>query len=199
MEQEIILNEHNKQKHSIMQKRRVDTFVNIRMVILIVGIFILCSCQNASESSVIVEEETNLEVVNVEDTLTDNWNIIDSINEETLLTDTPKPPIQSLVTNFGKDIKKVYHKLDSTEIVNLNFDDYQLRFFDKELLSFREYTDECMPYYSKAKCSSCDNNILVIYGRSPQKYWNSLSGRAGDYAICTNCKEILYFELTEMN
>ena len=74
MEQEIILNEHNKQKHSTMQKRRVDTFVNIRMVILIVGIFILCSCQNASESSVIVEEETNLEVVNVEDTLTDNWS-----------------------------------------------------------------------------------------------------------------------------
>ena len=198
MEQEIILNEHNKQKHSAMQKRRVDTFVNIRMVIVIVGIF-LCSCQNTSESSVILEEETNLKVLNLEDTLTDNRNIIDSVNEEILLTDKPKPPIPSLVTNFGKDIEKVYHKLDSTEIANLNFDDYQMCFFDKELLSFREYTDECMPYYSKAKCSSCDNNILVIYGRSPQKYWNSLSGRAGDYAICTNCKEILYFELTEMN
>ena len=49
MKQEIILNEHNKQKHSTMHKRRVYTFVNIRMVIVIVGIFILCSCQNTSE------------------------------------------------------------------------------------------------------------------------------------------------------
>ena len=204
MEQEIIHNEHNKQEYFLIAKRVVNMYLNVRMSVLIVGLFILCGCQNTSESSAIGEEkasiETTIDMINVEDTLTENKTVIDSVAEEALLTDKPMPPpISSLITYFGKDIENVYRKLDSAEIANLNFDDYQLRFFDKELLSFREYTDENMPYYSKAKCSSCNNNILVIYGSTPQEYWNSLSGRAGNYAICKNCKEILYFELTEMN
>ena len=110
-----------------------------------------------------------------------------------------EPPEPSF-SRFGNDIHKVYRNLSDSEIANLDFDGYQMSSFHKVLLdSWREEAEEHRPYYSIVTCPSCMHHLLVVYGSSPQEDWESLCGRAGNLAICTHCRQVLDFELVEMN
>ena len=94
--------------------------------------------------------------------------------------------------------------MSDSEIASLSFDGYQFESYNsdyyKEILdSWEEYTDEYPPYYSVVACPTCHNNLLVVFGSSPNEYWQSLSGQEGYFAICTHCRKVLDFEIVAMN
>ena len=121
----------------------------------------------------------------------------ENIGADTMSIMVPPEPSFS---RFGNDIHKVYRNLSDSEIENLDFDGYQMSSSHKVLLdSWKEEVEEHRPYYSIVTCPLCEHHLLVVYGSSPQKDWESLCGRAGYLAICTHCRQVLDFELVVMN
>ena len=114
-----------------------------------------------------------------------------------------EPPEPSF-SRFGNDIHKVSRTLSDAEIAGLSFDGYQFGdfksdFYKETLDSWKEYADKNKPYYSVVRCPSCGHNLLVVFGSSPDEYWQSLSGQEGWFAICTHCRKVLDFEIVAMN
>ena len=118
-------------------------------------------------------------------------------------TYVPEPPEPSL-SRFGTDIHKVSRTLSDAEIASLSFDGYRFEkynddFYKKTLDSWKEYKDKYKPYYSVVTCPTCGHNLMVVFGSSPNEYWQSLCGQEGYFAICTHCRKVLDFEIVARN
>ena len=155
------------------------------------GLLVLCGCGHRGTADIAFPDSIVCGIIEDEQQS-------DSISNEILL-----PPEPSF-SRFGNDIHKVSRTLSDAEIASLSFDGYQFGdfksdFYKETLDSWKEYADKYKPYYSVVRCPSCGRNLLVVFGSSPDEYWQSLSGQEGWFAICTHCRKVLDFEIVAMN
>lgn len=116
-----------------------------------------------------------------EDSAIDDSAILNSCRATKTADSTPPSPWESL---------KVFRHLSDSEIDDLDFS--QLKFSDNGMKfifdDWRSFAAEHRPFYSVETCPKCGRHLLVIYSETPDEYWHSLSGRGGDFFICTNCQ-----------
>ena len=194
MEQDPVLNAHSKEEYPPMHTNRINTSLII-IATAVYSIFIFAGCHNSGKTSEPINDSAL-----VDSSLPD---MTDSIYDETISDEVPELPDPSF-SRFGSDIHKVSRTLSDSEIASLLFDGYQFEkynddFYKKTLDSWKEYANKYKPYYSIVYCPSCHKNLLVVYGSSPNEYWQSLCGREGWFAICTHCHKVLDFEIVAMN
>ena len=171
-----------KQKIKHNDRRMAGT---MRLFALVLGVLALWGCRDTGST---------IGGCVVDSTLCDS--IEPCASDAVFAEESPEPSF----SRFGNDIHKVYRNLSDSEIENLDFDGYQMSSSHKVLLdSWKEEVEEHRPYYSIVTCPLCEHHLLVVYGSSPQKDWETLCGRAGYLAICTRCRQVLDFELVVMN
>ena len=183
-----ILNAHNKEEYPPMHTEGKNTPQRLKLLVLMFGLLVLCGCGHRGTADIAFPDSIVCGIIEDEQQS-------DSISNEILLP--PEPEWKSVSKNKRRE-------LTDSEIANLSFDGYQ---FDglqsavyKEMLgSWKEYSNKHRPYYSVVTCPSCGYNLLVVFGSSPNEYWQSLSGQEGWFAICTHCRKVLDFEIVAMN
>ena len=183
MEQEPILNEHNKQEYLPMHTGGMNIHLIIKMHVLLFGLLVLCGCGHRETTDIAFSDSIVCGIVEAEQQS-------DSISNE-----IPLPP----EPEWKSDSKNKYRELTDSEIADLSFDGYDSKWSLVHLERWKEFVEDNRPYSSKLGCSQCGQQLLVIYSESPQEYWEGLCGRGGYFFICTHCKRIDDFECTVMN
>lgn len=183
MEQEITLNEHNKQEYPPMHISEFNTPL-IRLLVLMLGLLFFGGCASKGEADTSEGADTVITVP--EDSLMNDTS-------DTLLG-SDEPILFSKYSNFAKR----HRELTDEEIANLNFDNYSVEENNYKLMDndgfirWKEFVKEYKPYYSIETCPRCGTHLLVIYSETPDDF--ILSGRGGYFLICTHCKKECWYE-----
>ena len=169
MKQEMTCNEYNKQ------------VCLSKLLVLLCGLFVLCSCRNAGK--------TDIDLM-YSDTTEWEQPLSDSVGAPDM-----EPPYPSC------KFESEYRKLTDAELAELAFDGYEwTKAVDAETLGrWKEFVGDYRPYYSEYTCPCCRQHLLVVYSETPQEYWDNLCGRGGYFFICTHCKRVWDFECVVMN
>lgn len=183
MEQEPILNAHNKEEYPPMHTGGMNAPLIIKMQALFFGLLVLCGCGHRETADIAFSDSIVCGIV--EDEQQD-----DSISNEISLP--PKP-------EWKCDSKNKFRELTDSEIADLSFDGYDSKWSLVLLECWREFVKDNRPYYSKLGCPQCGQRLLVVYSESPQEYWEGLCGEGGYCFICTHCRRLDDFECTVMN
>lgn len=166
------------------------------LVAMVCALGMMTACKSGTENGNVNDSAL------VDSTLPDiSDSIYDEITSESgEVSEVPEPSF----SRFGNDIHKVSRTLSDAEIASLSFDSYQFcnyksDFYKETLASWKDYSDKYRPYYSVVKCPFCGYNLMVVFGSSPNEYWQSLCGQEGYFAICTHCRKVLDYEIVAMN
>lgn len=183
MEQEPILNEHNKAEYPPMHTGGLNTPQRIKILVLMFGLFVLCGCGHKGTADITSSDSIVCSIV------------YDEQQDDSLSCEIPLPP----EPEWKCDSKNKCRELTDSEIADLSFDGYDSKWSLVPLERWKEFVEDNRPYSSKLGCSQCGQQLLVVYSESPQEYWESLCGRGGYFFICTHCRRIDDFECTVMN
>lgn len=183
MEQEHVLNAHNKEEYPPMHTEGMNTSPRLQILVLMFGLLVLCGCGHRETTDIAFSDSIVCGIVEAEQQS-------DSISNE-----MPLPP----EPEWKSDSKNKYRELTDSEIADLSFDGYDSKWSLVHLERWKEFVEDNRPYSSKLGCSQCGQQLLVVYSESPQEYWESLCGRGGYFFICTHCRRIDDFECTVMN
>ena len=183
MEQEPILNEHNKQEYPPMHTEGMNTSPRLKILVLMFGLLVLCGCGHKETADIALSDSIVCGIVE------------DEQQGDSCSTEMPLPP----EPERKSDSKYKYRELTDSEIPDLSFDGYDSKWSLEHLERWKEFVKYNRPYYSKLTCTQCGQRLLVVYSESPQEYWEGLCGRGGYFFICTHCRRIDDFECTIMN